>query len=388
MTPQYDVIILGAGIAGLWLGNTLKRAGYHVIVVENDKIGSGQTLASQGMIHGGQKYALTGKVAAQAASISAMPERWEAALGGWGEIDLTSVKAISDHQLMWPAGAALSTAAVYAAAKLVNAKTKKLSKDDWPEILSDRPKFKGPVYRLPEKVLDVRSLMQALMQPLKGRVFKGQMTEILPDGQVALAGRALQAQVVIAAAGKGNEDVFRLMKIGQQHTQRRPLRQIMVRGAPARLFGHGIVGNPKPRLTVTTHDDGAGGHVWYLGGAVAENSVTMTESESISFAQRELADVFPQVNWNSMDYATWLGDRAEPFDAAGHLPPGPFLHQRGHVLLAWPTKLTFVPALSDRVMAFLKDKDITPRHHDVLPDFPSADIASYPWETASWQRQT
>ena len=386
MAFKYDVVILGAGIAGLWLGNTLKRAGYHVVVIENDKIGSGQTLASQGMIHGGQKYALSGQASAQAYSIAAMPERWEAALGGWGEIDLLSVKTLSDQQIMWPAGSVLSTAAVYAAAKLVNSKTKKLSKADWPEALSARPKFKGPVYALPEKVLDVRSLLQALMQPLKGRILKGDVTEILPDGQIAISGQVIHAQLIVAAAGKGNEDIFRLLKIQKQHTQRRPLRQIMVRGVPYALFGHGIVGQPKPRLTVTSHADDQGGYVWYLGGAIAENTVTMPESQAIAFAVAELSDIFPQINWAEKEYATWLGDRAEPYDDSGQLPPGPLLHQRGRVLLTWPTKLTFVPALSDRVMEWLRGKDILPEWNDALPDFPTADIGSYPWEVATWQR--
>ena len=56
MTYEYDIMVFGGGIAGLWLGNTLSRAGYNVIVIESDKLGAGQTLASQGMIHGGQKY--------------------------------------------------------------------------------------------------------------------------------------------------------------------------------------------------------------------------------------------------------------------------------------------------------------------------------------------
>ena len=63
MTPQIissDVVIIGAGIAGLWLHNRLNQMGFHAILLENDTIGNAQTLSSQGIIHGGAKYALNG----------------------------------------------------------------------------------------------------------------------------------------------------------------------------------------------------------------------------------------------------------------------------------------------------------------------------------------
>ena len=121
MAYRCDILIFGAGIAGLWLANRLKREGYSVIIIEKDRIGAGQTMAAQGMIHGGQRYTLEGKATDHATSIAAMPERWEACLGGWGEIDLTAVKTLSDTQVMWPAGSVLADVAVLGAAKLVNA---------------------------------------------------------------------------------------------------------------------------------------------------------------------------------------------------------------------------------------------------------------------------
>ncbi|HRJ12593.1 MAG TPA: FAD-dependent oxidoreductase, partial [Alphaproteobacteria bacterium] len=57
-----DALILGGGIAGLWLARRLQLAGYRVVLLENQKLGGGQTLASQGIIHGGLKYALLGQV--------------------------------------------------------------------------------------------------------------------------------------------------------------------------------------------------------------------------------------------------------------------------------------------------------------------------------------
>lgn len=386
MSHQYDIIIFGAGVAGLWLANRLKRAGYNVIVIEKDKIGGGQTLASQGMIHGGQKYALTGQVSDHAQSIRAMPERWESSLGGWGEVDLTAVKILSETQIMWPAGSLFSEAAVFAAAQLVNAATKKLKRKAWPEVLREKKKFKGPVYELPEKVIDSKTLLQALMLNLKDRVFQGNATELLPDGQVAVSGKVLQAQLIVFAAGAGNEDALKLMRIKEQVTQRRPLRQVLVKSLPHALYGHGIAAHPKPRMTITSYPVVYGEHIWYIGGNIAEQGATMTDDETIEFAQKELAEIFPDIDWREKEWATWTGDRAEPSSAKGDLPPGPFLHQRGRVLLAWPTKLTFAPALADSVFAWMQDKDIRPLSKDTPPELPLAVLGSLPWEMAAWRK--
>ena len=57
---KIDIAILGGGIAGLWLLNLLVSRGYSVVLLEKEALGAGQTIASQGMIHGGVKYALQG----------------------------------------------------------------------------------------------------------------------------------------------------------------------------------------------------------------------------------------------------------------------------------------------------------------------------------------
>lgn len=385
----YDIIVFGGGIAGLWLGNVLKRAGYNVILIEKETLGGGQTLASQGMIHGGQKYTLEGAVTQHASSIARMPERWEACLGGYGEIDLTRVHSLSDSQIMWPAGSLLSDLAVFGAAQLVNAATVKLKQPDIPDALKPSgKKFKGAVYSMPEKVLDVRSLVAALAAPLKGRMFKGEATEVLPDGQVAVNGVVMQAQMLVFTAGAGNEDVFKMLRIEKRLAQRRPLRQVMVRPLPQALYGHGIVGKPKPRLTVTAHPNGRDGYVWYLGGNIAEEGAKMTEDETLHFARRELEAVFPHIDWSNKQWATWAGDRAEPYDETGQLPPGPFVQQRGRVMVAWPTKLTFAPALADRLFDKLQERKIEPVYKTEPPSdvFAEAEIGRYPWEAASWRK--
>jgi glycine/D-amino acid oxidase-like deaminating enzyme len=383
MNYDYDIIICGGGIAGLWLGNALARTGYSVILIEKDRLGAGQTLASQGMIHGGQKYVLGGALTSHAAAISRMPERWQASLSGVGEIDLTGVEVISPTQVMWGAGS-FSAAAVFAAAKLVNAETAPLKAQEVPIVLRESGASTGTIYSLPEAVLDVRSLLGALARNLPGRVLRGDVTEVRPDGTVIVSGSVMRAQRVIWTAGAGNERALDMLPKGEARTQRRPLRQIMVRALPAPLFGHGIVNSPKPRITVTSHRCKSG-YVWYLGGAVAEKSASMDEPAALRFAKAELEAIFPKLDWDRKEWSSWYGDRAEPIDKSGELPTGPEIHETGRVLLAWPVKLTFAPALADRVHEFLKRENIQPVATSAPPPLPAAQVGPYPWEGAAWQ---
>ena len=52
----YDVIVIGAGINGAGIARHAARAGYSVLVVEQDDVASGTTSASTRLIHGGLRY--------------------------------------------------------------------------------------------------------------------------------------------------------------------------------------------------------------------------------------------------------------------------------------------------------------------------------------------
>jgi len=385
MTYDYDVIVLGGGIAGLWIGNRLRQAGYNLIVIEKEKLGAGQTLAAQGMIHGGQKYVLQGIVTPHATAAARMPQRWQACFMGEGDVDLSAVKILSDSQIMWPAGSLVASAAVMAAAKSVNAGCKKLDPANYPEALKSHKKMRGPVYALPEKVLDMRSLVHALAQKLPRHVVQGEIATLTQTGEVAIADRRLRAKRIVVAAGRGNEGALQMLKVGARLTQRRPLQQVMVRPLPYAMFGHGIAVSRHPRITVTSHAIGRDRYVWYLGGGIAETGATMDAASAVRFAAKELQQIFPQIDWGEKEWATWQGDRAEPVDERGHLPPGPVVHAIGQLLLAWPTKLTFAPALADLVVQRIKD--VTPAGAQCdPPPLPVADVGAYPWETADWRK--
>jgi Glycerol-3-phosphate dehydrogenase len=99
-----DVLIVGAGVAGLWLNARLRRLGYSTVLVERASLGGEQTIKSQGIIHGGTKYALHGVLTGASEAISDMPRRWREAIEGNGELDLTSTRLLSDAHYLWSPG--------------------------------------------------------------------------------------------------------------------------------------------------------------------------------------------------------------------------------------------------------------------------------------------
>src|SRR3990167_7434350 len=100
-TTRADVVIFGGGIAGLWTLHTLLQRGYKAILLEAHEFGSGQTIKSQGIIHGGLKYALNGNLSAASQALQNMPKFWQQCLNGQGAIDLSATEVLSDHQAMW-----------------------------------------------------------------------------------------------------------------------------------------------------------------------------------------------------------------------------------------------------------------------------------------------
>ena len=67
---KIDAAILGGGVAGLWALNLLRARGYSAVLFEAGDLGGAQTIDSQGMIHGGIKYALGGALTSASESVA------------------------------------------------------------------------------------------------------------------------------------------------------------------------------------------------------------------------------------------------------------------------------------------------------------------------------
>ena len=163
---RLDVLVFGGGAAGLWCLDRLRRAGYHAILLESKALGSGQTIQSQGIIHGGGKYALRGVRDFDAVrATSSMPERWRRSLVGEMEPDLARAQLVSTQCHLWlPRGTvvarlqSLGFMSFVANAGLLATRPIKVSKPAWPEVLRDSALA---VYTLTEPVIATGSFLKA-----------------------------------------------------------------------------------------------------------------------------------------------------------------------------------------------------------------------------------
>ncbi len=380
-----DVLIVGAGVAGLWLNARLRRQGFSTILVENQSLGGAQTVKSQGIIHGGAKYALHGALTGASEAIADMPRRWREALAGDGELDLSGVRLLSDAHYLWSPGTLAGNLTSFFASKAVRGRVDQVKGDQLPPALQD-PRFKGKVYRLAELVVDVPSLIARLAELAGDGLLAGQHIEPLFENQELIGlrvdGRDIHAQRIVLSAGAGNAELLASAGISVPAQQLRPLHMVLVKGPSLKpLYAHCLGGGPKPRITVTTHPAANGEWVWYLGGDIAEaDGVARDPAEQIAVAQKELANLLPWVDLSQAQWATLRVNRAEPAQSGLVRPDNAFLADQGRLLVGWPTKLALAPDFADRVITAFEQDAIKPSNPPALPEFPRPPLGQTAWE--------
>ena len=380
-----DVLIVGAGVAGLWLNARLRKQGFSTLVVERDSLGGGQSVKSQGIIHGGAKYALHGALTGASEAIADMPRRWREALAGEGELDLRGVNILSQAHYLWSPGTLAGNLTSFFASKAVRGRVDQVKGDQLPPALQD-PRFKGKVYRLAELVVDVPSLIERLAELAGDGLLAAQSIEpLIEDGEMIglrIDDREIHAQRIVFSAGAGNAELLASAGISIPAQQLRPLHMVLVKGPTLKpLYAHCLGGGPKPRITVTTHPAANGEWVWYLGGDIAEaEGVAREPAEQIAVAQKELANLLPWVDLSQAQWATLRVNRAEPAQSGLVRPDNAFIADQGRLLVGWPTKLALAPDFSDRVLQALEQDGIRPGNAPVLPQLPRPPLAKTAWE--------
>lgn len=381
-----QVAIVGGGICGLWLLNVALKRGYSALLLEKDSLGCRQTLASQGMIHGGIKYTLGGFTTPASETIAAMPDRWNACLDGGGDLDLSDVKILSRDYFLFSDTSIGSKIAAFFGSRALRGRVEKVPRYDYPEALDD-PRFNGTVYRLGDVVLDPASLIESLASKARNRIFRGDpIVNTNESGEVASlglqGGGTLGADYYIFAAGAGNEALVQHTALEHIRMQRRPLKQVMVTtpSLPS-LYAHAVspAAGAKPRVTITTHTTSAGRQLWYLGGNLAETGVHRSDPAQVECAQHELNNLLPWIDWEAAHWSTLSIDRAEPARATHDRPDSPFRQRIGNAIVCWPTKLTLVPLLADEVMRDIGD--LPPgAPESALPALDAAPIGKPVWD--------
>ncbi|QDT24722.1 FAD-dependent oxidoreductase [Gimesia panareensis] len=399
--PAVDLIIFGGGIAGLWTLSEATRLGYRSILLEAYELGSGQTIASQGIIHGGLKYTLQGMMTGSARGIREMPLIWRKSLAGEQTPDLTRTEIRSPHCYLWRTDSLSSRLGMFGAKMGLRVAPRNLTDDETPSVLKGCP---GSIGVMEEQVISPCSLISNLAQAHSDCIFKYDPDQLTFDTDASGNINAVElqtssdtklninTQAILLTAGNGNEALHAQACPGTKSPaapfmQRRPLHMVLVRGDLPPFNGHCVDG-AKTRVTITSDTDSQGRTIWQLGGQIAEQGVGQPRHELISHAARELTAVMPGINLKGLEWNTYQVDRAEGATKTGLRPELPQLVTEGNLITAWPTKLALAPRLAEDVLAGLSKQGITPSSADdnwqaALLQLPRPEVAQPPWETAT-----
>jgi glycerol-3-phosphate dehydrogenase len=391
-----DVVILGGGVAGLWLLNRLCQAGFSALLFETNTLGGAQTHKAQGIIHGGMKYALQGVLTSEASAMADMPTIWRDCLGGRGEIDLSAVPVLSPQHYLWSPGRFRAKLAGLLASTALTSKVSALPKEQYPLAFRD-PAFRGEIFALDELVVDVPALVRELAKNHQDRIYKiDPLTEgdLALDEQGQLAALTIKsannvatvsAQQFVFTAGAGNELMIQKLKQPGLAMQKRPLHMVMVKTPFVYpVYAHCLGLGARPRITITTHYLPTGEAVWYLGGQLSEDGVGRDSATQIKFAKKELCELLPWLDFTHAVFATFMIDRAEPRQKNGLKPETAYIKQIENMSITWPTKLALAPRLAAEVLQQFTAGKLTPQFNDItgLHDWPKPSLATPVWEEA------
>jgi glycine/D-amino acid oxidase-like deaminating enzyme len=391
MRIEKDIVILGGGVAGLWLLNRLRNAGYAAVLLERAALGTGQSIASQGMIHGGMKYALGGSLTGASESIADMPAHWQRCLQGAGDVDLRGTALLSDAYYMWPRSSVRSRLAAFLGSKAVRGKVTPVATAEVPAFFAGH--LGGPLYRLHDIVIDVPSLLATLGERCRDFIYRidWSSTHVQHDAEGRILsvtlhnGLELHAQRFISTAGEGTEDLLRTLAPPVVAMQKRPLQMVVVKhGISQPLYVHCVSDQltATPELTVTTHRCKDGSHAWYLGGELAESGALLERAVQIARSKRKLAELFPWCDLGATQWHSFPVNRAEAAQPDGRRPDQASMVAAGNVLYCWPTKLTLAPNLANTVLRALTAQGVVPAHwpDTPLPGLVYPDVATSPWD--------
>ena len=365
ITP--NIVIVGAGIAGLWLLDTLKRQGYDVLLLDNTAIGGTQTLASQGIIHSGLKYMLGNAPKPASDTMRDMPTLWEAT-------PFIAVTTNSKNQQMLLPSGFIGNIVKGISQRAMQGESEAIAT---PDTLQEAG-FDGSVVNVNEPVLNIPLVVRALAEPYLDCIRKceGNVFDFLEEHNI-------KPQKIIFAAASGNAEHAPKLK-----TQTRPLLMGLLKPAPFPLYAHLIGTSDKPVATITTHilDDGEDGTLcWYIGGQIAERKKDSKPQDVYTAIEKAFAKYLPNVDLSDMEFATLPIDRVEGAHGGLFMPDTPTMQEKDGVLYCWPTKLAFAPMLCGMVLEHLQGigPTIASSNYSTLEPL---DFAIPPWDKVTWQK--
>lgn len=377
-TVAVDCLILGGGLSGLWLLNTLRRAGYSALLLhDGQELGGIQSLNCAGMIHGGARLGVN--LLGREEQLQDMPGLWENCLRGSGELDLRQVRILSAEQTLWCPGELRSRATLALIAANTAGRVHRLPHDRFPPPLH-APGFRGDAWSVDWPVIDCLSLLDVLARPHRDCIYQAGQQDVhiqtddlhstravfVRKGKVQLR---IHPRQVFLTAGAGNAALLQDLGIHRLRMRRRPIHMVCVEHPDLPPFyGHCHDHERRPRLTITTHDS-PGGRLWYVAGAVAESGVNRDETLQVQAVKDELQNLMPWQGLKGARFRSFLIDRIHPADSPPWQPARACVERIANNWLVWPTRLTLAPNAGHRVMAGLEAARFQPAlpQPDALP---------------------
>ena len=394
MLCQIDLVIVGGGIAGLWTLAKARAQGIDAVLFEKEALGSGQTICSQGIIHGGSKYALQGKITGATESIAEMPKLWLQALSGEGDVKLTDTNLLAENQFLVPASGIDSKLLSFFGSKTMTSFTKSIKANDLPPNMQSL-KIERNCFQLFEPVIAVDSLIADLKNQYADYIYQFELTAeqvIEHESHLAILIEhndlklELNAQALLLCTGEGFAGLKSIMP--KQNMQLRPLHMLAMtanKDVLPQLYAHFIGRSSKPLLTVTSHPN-KNNMTWYLGGNLAEDGINNSHAKQVKDAKKLLSKLLPQLDTSQFKFDSIIINRAEPEQNGLLRPDDAFLNTQSRIFTAWPTKLALAPRLAQQVIDALNK---LPNQSDASADtissaqlaLPKPDCANYPWLT-------
>lgn len=377
---QFDILIVGAGVTGLWLLDELVNAGYQALLIESTAIGQGQTVCAQGIIHGGLKYTLKGIMTGAADAIRDMPDIWRDCANHKRKPDLSKMRIRSEFCYLWRTNKISSKLGMAGAKVGLRVTPTVIDKKNIPPILNQCP---GQIFKLDEQVIDPVSMLKTLADQHPTRILKTNLDNAqwnLSQGRLeqltTAEGLTLKPDNLILTAGLGNASLRQLAGIKEQNMQIRPLHMVMVKGDLPHINGHCIDGGAT-RMTITSDLDNSGTVVWQLGGQIAENGVNMDRDTLITAAVEELKQVIPGIDLTGLQWGTYRIDRAEAQTSGNNRPDNVQIFDNHNIFTVWPTKMALAPRVAQQMLTRLNP----PANHPTPQlDTAPVQVAPPPWE--------
>lgn len=389
-TIHTNVLIIGGGATGLWLLDRLRRDGRSALLVESNALGTGQTIAAQGILHSGLKYSLQGLLTASARQAREMPNLWRKCLEGESQPDLAQTEVRSQSFYLWGTNSASSKLGMLGARLGLQVTPKAVSPHNAPDILRACP---GAIFRVGEQVISCGSFLANLAETNQQHILQvaqEEGTRLIPgsDGKGTSAvvtspeGRqvAVIADWVVLAAGQGNGALRQSVGLDPKKQQTRPLHMVMVRGGLPEFYGHCVDG-ATTRVSITSAKTEQGEVVWQVGGQLAEEGVSLSRDQLIAKARCELSATLPGLDLAGTAWSTYRVERAEGVTMTGGRPESYRVEKDGNLLTAWPTKLVLVPQLVDHLSDLIaKRVSHETSNLESLAAWPRPSVAKAPWD--------